>query len=147
MKLITILIRKPMNYKDIIESEKVLIRQFNAQPEAIDISNTVELSHIQFEHFKNDLLKDRDFIKKQYGIFLVKEKGADDLDGIIVHACGFSYARYAGRPMKKDEYKKCPRCGIYYVGFPAISRKDNKTEICSNCGVSEAIEDFYERRE
>lgn len=31
------------------------------------------------------------------------------------------------------------------VGYPAISRKDNKTLICSNCGVLESIEIFIKR--
>lgn len=43
----------------------------------------------------------------------------------------------------------CPRCGgqipnnVYpgaYCG--AISRLDNKTEICSGCGTDEALEDY-----
>lgn len=38
--------------------------------------------------------------------------------------------------------KKCPRCGKPMNGFPAISRKDNKTEICSQCGQDEAMEAF-----
>jgi len=29
-----------------------------------------------------------------------------------------------------------------FNGYPAISRKDNKTEICSDCGTAEALEDF-----
>lgn len=36
----------------------------------------------------------------------------------------------------------CPRCGKSMNGFPAISRKDNKTEICSQCGQDEAMEAF-----
>lgn len=36
----------------------------------------------------------------------------------------------------------CPRCKTIIVGPPALSRKDNKTEICSMCGVDEALEDF-----
>ena len=36
--------------------------------------------------------------------------------------------------------KFCPRCGGPMVGYPAISRKDNKTEICSTCGLREALE-------
>ena len=40
--------------------------------------------------------------------------------------------------------KVCPRCKNSIVGYPAISRKDNKTEICSNCGTLEALEDFIE---
>jgi len=46
----------------------------------------------------------------------------------------------------------CPLCGgpipnaLYegqYLG--ALSRRDNKTEICSDCGVKEAIEDYNRR--
>ena len=36
----------------------------------------------------------------------------------------------------------CPRCGKPMNGFPALSRKDNKTEICSQCGHDEAMEAF-----
>lgn len=38
--------------------------------------------------------------------------------------------------------QKCPICGEHYNGHPAISRKDNKTKICPNCGVGEAFLDF-----
>lgn len=37
---------------------------------------------------------------------------------------------------------KCPHCGYPIYGRPAISRKDNKTEICSNCGIAEALSSF-----
>ena len=33
----------------------------------------------------------------------------------------------------------CPRCGESYTRPPAISRKDNRTEICPDCGVREAL--------
>ena len=36
----------------------------------------------------------------------------------------------------------CPRCGKRYNKYPAISRKDNKTEICPDCGVEEAMIDY-----
>ncbi len=46
----------------------------------------------------------------------------------------------------------CPRClgpipSIEYAGmFPgAVSRTDNKTEICSNCGTTEALEQGHPR--
>ncbi len=39
-------------------------------------------------------------------------------------------------------YPVCPNCGHEYEEHPAISRKDNKTKICSNCGVKEALEIF-----
>ncbi len=45
--------------------------------------------------------------------------------------------------------KICKRCGQsarlddpFYRGFGAISRTDNKTMICSQCGVEEAMDDF-----
>ena len=38
--------------------------------------------------------------------------------------------------------KVCPKCGDVIVGYPAISRKDNKTEICSRCGTEEAFESY-----
>ena len=39
-----------------------------------------------------------------------------------------------------DKFRKvCPKCGYGYDGYPALSREDNKTEICPLCGVREAI--------
>ena len=38
--------------------------------------------------------------------------------------------------------KICPRCKKEYSGYPALSRRDNKTDICSDCGTDEAIFDF-----
>ena len=35
---------------------------------------------------------------------------------------------------------KCPVCGREYTAPPALSRKDNKTEICPLCGMREALE-------
>ena len=39
---------------------------------------------------------------------------------------------------------KCPICGKEIVGYPALSRKDNKTKICSDCGQEEALQAFIE---
>jgi len=47
--------------------------------------------------------------------------------------------------MQKDNTDfgtKCPRCGDFYTNYPAISRRDNKTEICPHCGHEEALYDF-----
>lgn len=41
----------------------------------------------------------------------------------------------------------CPRCfKDYDAKRPAISRKDNKTKICSACGTVEALYDFLANR-
>lgn len=34
----------------------------------------------------------------------------------------------------------CPYCGKIYRGRPALSRKDNQTLICPDCGTREALE-------
>ena len=36
----------------------------------------------------------------------------------------------------------CPKCNKIVEGYPAISRKDNKTEICPICGLIEALDAF-----
>jgi len=41
------------------------------------------------------------------------------------------------------EIRRCPRCGKPYTDYPAISRRDNKTEICPECGTAEAFEDYF----
>ena len=43
---------------------------------------------------------------------------------------------------EEKELKTCPKCKKTYTGYPAISRRDNKTEICSECGTKEALEDY-----
>ena len=41
-----------------------------------------------------------------------------------------------------QSYDVCPRCNRKYRGYPALSRRDNKTDICSDCGTAEAMEDY-----
>lgn len=41
---------------------------------------------------------------------------------------------------RKCKARNCPKCGKTYIGHPALSRIDNKTEICSECGTKEALE-------
>lgn len=36
----------------------------------------------------------------------------------------------------------CPRCKKAMSRYPALSRTDNKTLVCANCGLEEAIEMF-----
>lgn len=44
--------------------------------------------------------------------------------------------------MKHTDGKKrvCPRCGQAYRGRPAVSRADNETPLCPDCGTREALE-------
>lgn len=52
--------------------------------------------------------------------------------------------------IQKINFPHCPKCGGFipnndtpgaYIG--ALSRVDNKTEICSACGEAEAFDDYF----
>lgn len=52
-------------------------------------------------------------------------------------------------PVSPAAVKNCPRCGHYIPNdenpgqYPgALSRTDNKTEVCSPCGEAEALEEY-----
>ena len=36
--------------------------------------------------------------------------------------------------------RACLKCGCVYTGVPALSRVDNETLICPDCGIREALE-------
>lgn len=44
--------------------------------------------------------------------------------------------------MKSDTSTEriCPKCGQPYTAHPALSRMDNETLICPDCGTREALE-------
>ena len=45
--------------------------------------------------------------------------------------------------MKEDNISRlaiCPRCGKPYYKPPALSRLDNETAICPDCGTREALD-------
>lgn len=48
--------------------------------------------------------------------------------------------------MKNKESRLCPKCHKYYNDYLAISREDNKTEICPQCGQMEALESLWKWR-
>jgi len=50
---------------------------------------------------------------------------------------------YDERDFLKDS-RKCPKCNKRYWDYPAISRRDNKTQICPECGTQEALEDWFD---
>ena len=38
----------------------------------------------------------------------------------------------------------CPKCYGFIDGWPALSRKDNKTHLCTKCGQREALEEWVQ---
>lgn len=45
-----------------------------------------------------------------------------------------------------DQYMICPKCNQKYTQYSAISREDNKTNICPACGIKEALIDFIKKQ-
>lgn len=45
-----------------------------------------------------------------------------------------------------DHYKVCPKCKQKYTLPSAISRIDNKTNICPTCGIKEALIQFIKQQ-
>ena len=44
--------------------------------------------------------------------------------------------------MKERVFEKriCPKCGCTYTERPALSREDNETLLCPDCGIRESLE-------
>ena len=59
------------------------------------------------------------------------------------HECGIKLSIQVDPNLKRWT---CPRCEREVEGYPALSRKDNKTEICTNCGQEEAMNDFLKAK-
>ena len=97
-------------------------------------------------------------VNKEGGVwFYVGTKGHDGKDLIPIHQYSsvvddaliydnHEDAEYdANTKIPKDYVRwvmavyNCPSCHRRYVGYPALSRKDNKTKICPDCGVIEAL--------
>lgn len=67
----------------------------------------------------------------------------------LAEATDIAHARWAQRPAANDDRFTCPRCkgGIpsdqHRGEYPgALSRFDNKTYVCSSCGMNEAMWQF-----
>ena len=48
---------------------------------------------------------------------------------------------------KRSTERICPECGQVYRSVPAVSRKDDKTLICPDCGTLQALESIGVSRE
>ena len=80
--------------------------------------------------------------RQKYSSFLADAKRYDDMDLLrddldLLHE---SVTR------KILEIQRCPKCKKEFTEYPALSRVDNETEICPECGVEESIRAYISRR-
>jgi hypothetical protein len=77
--------------------------EYGAKPMDVFVERVVELSDEKWEHFKENLLEDYDFIKYAIKSMFVADgiwhcilvKSHTSEDGILVEAEGYEYARYS----------------------------------------------------
>lgn len=73
------------------------------------------------------------------------KKVAPDAGGAVAHFNGFAIPLEPGD--RVTQARVCPKCGRTYTEYPALSRADNVTEICPECGTREALEAFERYQE
>lgn len=90
----------------------------------------------------NELVKDKRITKKNNNV--VDECISNLLfEGYPIESAYYNTEkRWIELRLSSFKYRICPRCGREIKGYPALSREDNKTEICSECGQEEALEAF-----
>lgn len=67
----------------------------------------------------------------------------DDTGSLLMHwdtgsGLNVVYGEDIVKKLSDEHY--CPKCKKVYTGRPALSRADNKTSICPDCGTLEALE-------
>lgn len=72
-------------------------------------------------------------------------RGVDDIGSILVqwdNGCTLNVVYGEDECKVIEPTRICPFCKEAYTDYPALSRTDNKTEICPTCGVREALLHF-----
>lgn len=52
------------------------------------------------------------------------------------------YEAFMNSPRRIEKEAVCSICVQKYNGYPGLSRKDGKTQICPDCGMREELEAF-----
>lgn len=75
------------------------------------------------------------FVDYDYALYRVLGKDAPDaMWEDLGRKFGLEHVLLGGSMKASQKRHKCPKCGKYYAGYPALSRADNKTEIYPECG-------------
>ncbi len=101
----------------------------------IDIINAKDIwYYVGDKDFEGKKLKNNE----RFSSFLVDAKRYDDED--ILREELESLPKTL--TYKILELQRCPKCKKEFTEHPALSREDNETEICPECGVREAVEAY-----
>lgn len=77
-----------------------------------------------------------------YSSFLVDAKRYDD-EVLLMDDLPLIHESLTRKIM---EIQRCPKCKKEFTEHPAISRDDDRTEICPECGIREAINAFQQSK-
>lgn len=139
------------------EKIRVIIKEPGKAPRYEEIENDLEtLQMIVGGYIETVTLYDTVIICDEEGRLNGKAMNCrlygQQLCGTIIVA-GIDGEEFADAPdtlPKLDELfqmRCCPKCGSWYEDAPAISREDNETEICPDCGQAEAMAEYYRHKE
>lgn len=85
------------------------------------------------------------YASTQYDILLTALKTWPDSDDFHYYGNVYEVAHDLEKACSgSTKTQRCPKCGRIYSGYPALSRADNKTLICPDCGTQEAIASFVQ---
>ena len=76
--------------------------------------------------------------REKYTSFLSDAKRYDDLD-LLRDDLGLLHTSVTRKILG---IQRCPKCDKEFTEYPALSRGDNETEICPECGIAEAVEAY-----
>ena len=79
---------------------------------------------------------------ERYSSFLVDAKRYDDEDVLREELESLPNTL----TYKILEIQRCPKCKKEFTEHPALSRGDNETEICPECGVREALAAYLRQK-
>ncbi len=80
--------------------------------------------------------------REKYSSLLVDAKRCGDLELL----CDDLDLLHVSVKRKILEIQRCPKCKKEFTEYPALSRAENETEICPECGIEEAISRFIEKQ-
>ena len=120
---------------DIEKAEHDLERLSGMVRSCIMLNASATLTEEAYTQQYTDLTRRYEEKKAEYESLLDRKK-AMEATAVVFSGILFRLTELDEIP---TDFDVCPKCGQSYKGRPALSREDNKTLICPDCGTREAL--------
>jgi hypothetical protein len=126
-----------LNRGNVIFADDVLLKRPDiTEPhynDSVELEETILFNNFQNNEWEKRTEKDIEMILEMMGNYASHYKSRLQNGEII----SFPLCQ-----LKLENTNVCPICGLGFRGMGALSRRDNETEICSDCGDIEAFQDL-----